>query len=594
MSADTEPVVLHSPVPHPRPWRAKPPRLWPAVAAVVVYWAVTISVGRIEKSYFVGFIFGLAAPVLLALFFLGWWWLSRRIRLSDRLYGFLVVVAGWLIAWPLAHPSVGFFGLLMMALPVVLTVWTLWMLAVKWWVPGWYRPGALVVVAAAWGFFLLVRHDGLDSDLRADLRWRWSRTAEEIFLAERAAERESRPQLIANSPLTLRPGDWSEFRGPARDGVIAGVSIATDWNKNPPRPVWRHRVGPAWSSVIVVDGRLFTQEQHGDTEAVVCYDADTGKELWSRDDPQRFWESVSGAGPRATPTFVDGRLYTLGATGVLNCLDAASGSVHWSRNIAAEAGAKPPMWGCSGSPLVVDGLVIAFAGGDGDNDLVAYRAASGEPVWTAATGAISYSSPQLATLAGKPQCLMLTDRGLTSVDPATGQVLWKTGAAMPGAPRTVQPRVVGPTQLLVGTLDGAGMSLIDVTKDGDHWNVSQRWTSKDLKPEFPDYVVHQGHAYGFDRKVFCCIDLSTGKRTWEEGRYGRGQVMVLPDQSLLLVVSEGGEIVLLKADAERHEELDRFQAIKGKTWNHPVIAHGRLYVRNAEEMACYELAPVAK
>jgi hypothetical protein len=144
-------------------------------------------------------------------------------------------------------------------------------------------------------------------------------------------------------------------------------------------------------------------------------------------------------------------------------------------------------------------------------------------------------------------------------------------------------------QPLVGTFDGAGTSLVDVTKTGEEWAVATKWTSKDLKPEFPDLVVHNGHAYGFDINIFCCIDLSTGKRTWKEGRYGRGQVMLLPEQSLFVVVSEGGDIVLLKADPQRHEELGRFQAIRGKTWSHPVIAHGRLYVRNAEEMACYEL-----
>jgi outer membrane protein assembly factor BamB len=444
----------------------------------------------------------------------------------------------------------------------------------------------------AWGVFLFVRHDGLNSDLRAELHWRWSPTAEDLFLEERAAQHNSRPAPAART-LVARPGDWTEFRGPDRDGVVRGASIATDWAKAPPRLVWRHRVGPAWSSVIVVDGRLFTQEQHGEKEAVVCYDAATGLELWSHEDPARFWESVSGAGPRATPTFADGRLYTLGATGLLNCLDAATGQPHWSRDVAADAGAKPPQWGYSGSPLVADGLVIVFAGGSGDKNLLAYQASTGDPAWTAAAGADSYSSPQLATLAGQPHCLMLTDRGLTAVDPATGAALWTAGVAMPGAPRTVQPHVVGPSGLLVGTLDGAGMSLIDVAKNGDAWAVSPKWTSKDLKPEFPDFVVHDGHAYGFDINIFCCIDVATGKRDWKEGRYGRGQVLVLPEQSLLLIVSEGGEVVLLSADPKRHDELGRFPAIKGKTWSHPVIAHGRLYVRNAEEMACYDVGPKA-
>jgi hypothetical protein len=130
---------------------------------------------------------------------------------------------------------------------------------------------------------------------------------------------------------------------------------------------------------------------------------------------------------------------------------------------------------------------------------------------------------------------------------------------------------------------------IKVARKGDAWEAAEVWASTDLKPEFPDLVVHDGHAYGFDANVFCCIDLATGERCWREGRYGRGQVILLADQGLLLVLSETGQAVLLSANPQRHEELGRFQAIKGKTWNHPVIAHGRLYARNAEEMACYEL-----
>jgi outer membrane protein assembly factor BamB len=336
---------------------------------------------------------------------------------------------------------------------------------------------------------------------------------------------------------------------------------------------------------------LYTQEQRGELEAVVCYDALTGRELWTHTDAARFWESVSGAGPRATPTFADGRIYTLGGTGLLNCLDAATGKRYWSQDIAADAGAKPPQWGYSGSPLVSDGLVIVFAGGEGDKNLLAYHSETGKLAWSAPAGANSYSSPQRAVLEGQRQCLILSDRGLAAVDLATGAVLWKGGAAMPGAPRCVQPHKVGPAQFLVGTYEGASVTLLDVNRQDGAWNVMPHWTSKDLRPEFPDFVVHQGHAYGFDVSIFCCIDLSTGKRCWRGGRYGRGQVILLADQALLLVLSERGEAVLVAANPEQHHELGRFQALDGKTWNHPVIAHGRLYARNAEEMACYELAP---
>jgi outer membrane protein assembly factor BamB len=343
--------------------------------------------------------------------------------------------------------------------------------------------------------------------------------------------------------------------------------------------------------VVVVDGRLFTQEQRGQREAVVCYDARTGRGLWTHEDAARFWEAVSGAGPRATPTFAAGRIYTLGGTGILNCLDAATGKPYWTRNIAADAGAQVPQWGFSGSPLVADSLVIAFAGGTAGRSLRAYRAATGEPAWAAPAGTVSYSSPQLATLAGRRQCLLLADDGLTSVELLSGAPLWKIGASMRGAPRSVQPHVLGPAQLVVGTLDGYSTTLLDVARDGAAWKAVRRWTSKDLKPEFPDFVVHRGHAYGFDVNIFCCIDLSTGRRCWKAGRYGRGQVVLLAEQSLLLVAAENGEVVLLAANPQRQEELGRFPALDGKTWNHPVVVGQNLFIRNAEEMACYALPP---
>jgi outer membrane protein assembly factor BamB len=287
---------------------------------------------------------------------------------------------------------------------------------------------------------------------------------------------------------------------------------------------------------------------------------------------------------------VKGRIVTLGGTGILNCLDAGTGKRHWSHDVKYDSASKTPMWGFASSPLVIDDKVVVYAGGEAGKSLVAYQLASGEVAWTAAAGQNSYSSPQITIIAGVPLCLMLTDLGLAAIEPANGKTLWETGLAAKGAPRYGQPRLIETNRLAVAGLDGTGVSLIRVSRDHEKWSVEKLWTSKDLKPEFTDFVIHGRHAYGFDVSIFCCLDLSNGKRTWKEGRYGRGEVILLSDQSLLLVTSENGEAVLLAADPERHKELGRFQALQGKTWNHPVVIAGRLYLRNAEEMACYELA----
>jgi outer membrane protein assembly factor BamB len=275
---------------------------------------------------------------------------------------------------------------------------------------------------------------------------------------------------------------------------------------------------------------------------------------------------------------------------LLNCLDAATGAPLWKTDIKDASGAKQPMWAFAGSPLVVDGLVVVYAGGDAGKSLLAYRETTGALAWTAPAGNASYSSPQLTSLAGVSQCLMLHDGGLTSVDIATGKKLWETGLAMKGAPRTGQPRLTAENKLLVATLNGMGCSLIEVSKKGNQWTVANDWDSNSLKPEFPDFVIHKGFAYGFDIGLFCCINLADGRRCWKDGRYGRGQVMLLADQDLLLVTTETGGLILLPADPAAHRELGRFQAIEGKTWNHPVVRAQRVYLRNAQEMACYNLA----
>lgn len=339
--------------------------------------------------------------------------------------------------------------------------------------------------------------------------------------------------------------------------------------------------------MTVVGDRLFTQEQRDRSEAVVCLDAATGREVWVHNDDVRFSDDQAGPGPRATPTFDDGRLYTLGATGILNCLDALTGERKWSHDLVAEMGAKRPIWGFSSSPLIVQGLVVVFAEGAGEKTLLAYDARSGELAWTANAGEAGYSSPQRISVNGTEQILFLGMSGLIGVDPATGKTLWQQSLPKGGLFRPIQPHALGKGSILFAS-ESDGVVLLNVKRDGENWTVSRQWASRALKPSFNDLVVHDGSIYGFDGNIFCCVDAQTGKRRWKEGRFGHGQVLLLADPSLLLILSEEGEVILLKANPQEHEEIGRFKAIEGKTWNHPAIAQGRLYVRNGEEMACYQ------
>ncbi len=573
------------------------PRVWRAVTLVGLYWACYFLLRWADLPLFTGFVAAMASCALLTLLFTIGWLASRRVGLAERLLGLGVAIIGGVLASLLSAPTAGKLAWVLLTLPWVVTAWAAWLVAARSASARTRLVGLPAVLLLTWSAFVLIRIDGLAGDGQMVVRWRWSPTAEQLYLAERArAGGAAADQPGPAAALALRPGDWPGFRGADRSGEVRGIAVATDWSVAAPRPVWRHRVGPGWSSVAVVGDRLFTQEQRGESEAVVCYDAANGHEVWVHEDAGRFTDGQAGPGPRATPTFADGRLYALGATGLLNCLDAATGARHWSRDITADSGAKPPIWGFSGSPLVAGGMVIVFAGGSREKGLLAYRAESGgEPAWTADVGQNSYSSPQPATLGGVPQVLFLGDRGLTAFDAASGAVLWEHRAAMggPGLPRSLQPHPIGEGQVLIGSEGDLGLALLDVTHTGDGWSVAQHWASPRLRPSFNDVVVHDGSIYGFDGGVFCCVDLHSGQRRWKDGRYGHGQVLALADQGVLMVVAEDGRAVLVAANPDRHEELGAFQAVDGKTWNHPAIAHGRLYVRNAEEMACYPLRPAA-
>ena len=366
---------------------------------------------------------------------------------------------------------------------------------------------------------------------------------------------------------------------------MRGVHIKTDWSTAPPVQLWHRPVGPGWSSFAVSGDLFYTQEQRGDNEVVACYKIATGQPVWSHRDNARFFESNGGAGPRATPTLSNGRVYSFGATGILNALDANNGNVIWSRNVATETGTQVPFWGFAGSPLVIgDEVVVAAAG-----QLVAYDTAGGKKRWVGPSGGGSYSSPHPVTLDGVSQILLMSAAGATSVGPADGKQLWSHAWSVNSI---VQPALIPGGDVLITSQEN-GARRLAVAHNAAGWTVAERWTSNALKPYFNDFVIHKGYAYGFDGRILSCIDLKDGQRKWKGGRYGNGQLVLLPDQDLLLVLSEEGEIVLVQATPQQFTEIAKVPAIEGKTWNHPVLVGDKLLVRNGEQMAAFQL-PLAQ
>jgi outer membrane protein assembly factor BamB len=566
----------------------KPIRLWPGVVLVVLQWLGWFVVPLFGAEVMM---YGMMGALACAALILIWWLFFSRALWIERFAAIALMVVAVIATKRLVHPSIA--GAMMgMMLPIysipILSMALVVSAAAGRHVSNWRRRGVMAAaILLASGAFTLVRTGGITAEADSDLHWRWTRTPEERLLAQASNEAATSGNTAVADQSAATRSDWPGFRGPKRDGILRGVRIETDWTKRPPVPIWRRPIGPGWSSFAVRGDFAYTQEQRGEQELVSCYNLTTGKPVWTHRDAARFWESNAGAGPRGTPTLTNDRVYTFGATGILNALDIGNGATVWSRNAASDTKTKLPMWGFASSPLVVDDVVIVAAA----STLAAYDLTNGTPRWFGATNDRGYSSPHLVTIGGVAQVLLLNGEGVIGVNPVDGTVLWKhvwEGDSI------VQPALTADGDVLVGSGSGlgseVGMLRLGVTKGPGGWIATPRWSSAGLKPYFNDFVVHKDQAFGFDGSNLACIDLKDGNRRWKGGSYGHGQIVLLGDQDLLIVVSEQGEVALVKATPDQFTELARFKAIEGKTWNHPVLAGDVLLVRNSEEMAAFRLA----
>jgi outer membrane protein assembly factor BamB len=610
-------------------------RLWPGViAAVLVLFGLLAVPLVIPQATMFGMIGGVAGGLAIVV----WWVFFSRAYWSERVGAIALMIVALFATSRIVHPSIANAGMGMMlpifGIPVLGLALVIAVVASRRLSSRSRRLSMVAAILLGCGVITALRTGGITGDGVADLHWRWTKTPEERLLAQvhdEPAALQSAPTVpettekppmaqaagdepaapkptpaVAKIPKERRPAraseepttppsppmvaktvaEWPGFRGSGRDGIINGVRIETDWTASPPVELWRRPIGPGWSSFAVHGNLLYTQEQRGEDEIVASYKATTGEPVWKHHDAVRFWESNGGAGPRGTPTLSNGRVYTLGATGILNALDAGNGAVVWSRNVASDTHKPVPMWGFASSPLVVDDIVVVAATGT----LVAYDIATGKPHWFGPSHRGGYSSPHQVTIDGVVQILLLTADGPISVAPATGKLLWEH--AWEGVP-IVQPALTADGDILITTGDATGaigLRRIAAAQGPGGWTVRERWTSTGLKPYFNDFVVHNGFAFGFDGSILACIDLKDGNRKWKGGRYGHGQLVLLADQDLLLVLSEEGELALVKATPDQFTELARFPAIEGKTWNHPVLVGDELLVRNGEEMVAFRLA----
>ena len=429
----------------------KPLRLWPGVVIVLLQWFL-----RFGLPVFIpdAIIIGVFGALILGLAIIVWWAFFSRAPRFERWSAIVMMIIALIVTSLFIDKSIATSMMGMMfavySIPILCLAFILWAVACSN-LPD--KPRRAIMFATIFisvGFWVCLRSNGMYGDVHFDLGWRWAKTSEELFISK---QNEELIIIPFDSTFMTKEAEWSGFRGNQRDGIVHGVKIGTDWVKSPPVEVWRRPVGPGCSSFAVQGNLLYTQEQRGEYEMVTCYLLNSGEPVWRHSDSTRFWDSHAGAGPRSTPALSHGRVYALGATGILNALDARTGAVVWSRNAAKEAKVKIPGWGYSGSPLVDDSIVfVAIAG-----KLIAYNVATGKQSWSGTDGGESYSSTHLMTINGIKQVVFMSNEGTTGFEPTHGTVLWKHQGS--GA-RIVQPASVSESDILVDQGDRKGIQRI--------------------------------------------------------------------------------------------------------------------------------------
>jgi len=461
------------------------------------------------------------------------------------------------------------------------------------------RSVLLLTILSLVGVVSVVKIAHFSGELIPTFRWRWSKAPDEILGPPTVAGSAD----LVNLAKTTKE-DFPEFLGPGRTAYVPTLTLADDWVASPPKLLWKQSVGAGWSAFSAVNGFAVTMEQRGLEEWVTCYEVETGKLRWASSSPGRHETTLGGTGPRSTPTIHAGRVYTLGATGLLRCLDGKDGSTIWEDDIpkrykqTAATDQSYAAWGRSNSPLIVDDLVVVPAGGSPDKrvSLIAYDKISGEVRWEGGSQFISYASPTVATLLGKRQIVSVNESNVSGHDIQTGQVLWEhkwEGDSAAGA-STSQPVAISANQLLLSKHYNQGSALLKlIAGANDKIEVERTWHHNNLlKTKFTNVVVIGKYAYALSDGILECVDIQAGRKQWKhrDGRFGQGQILGVGDK-ILVMAERPCVLQLVAANPRRFEHLGKYPVFENsdRAWNNLCLYGNRLLVRNWELAACLEL-----
>lgn len=381
--------------------------------------------------------------------------------------------------------------------------------------------------------------------------------------------------------------DWPQWRGPNRDGKSFETGLLQSWPAGGPPLEWTASgAGIGFSSMSTSGNRLFTMGARGSTEYVMAFDRATGKKLWETPNGARY-DNDRGSGPRGTPTVSGGRLYALGASGDLTCLDPATGKKLWSVNVLRTFGGQNPRWGLSESPLVVNGMVLVNAGGPGAS-IVAFDAKTGKVVWKSGSDPAAYSSAVLQKVGGIEQAVFFTATGARGVDVRTGRELWQYTQVANRVANIATPVVSGP-HVFVSSDYGTGAALLRMEPANGGITAREVYFTREMRNHHSSSVLVGDYLYGFSSAILTAMRLSDGQVAWRDRSVGKGSVIYADNRLYLL--SENGVVGLADASPDGYVERGRFTIETGQlsTWAHPIIAGGRLYLRDQDTIYAYDI-----
>ena len=378
--------------------------------------------------------------------------------------------------------------------------------------------------------------------------------------------------------------EWSQWRGPNRDGISAETGFLKNWPQQGPKVLWHISLGDGYSGISIAQGKVYTMSAEGDDEFVICLDASNGEEVWRFRSGAKFTEQ-RGDGPRSMPTVHGDSVFALGAEGKLYALDASDGTKLWAHNFVEEFDSKIPTWGFSSSPLIEGNLVLVEAGGRDGKAIVAFDKKSGDVVWTTHTDEVGYSSPIAINFGGVRQIIFLTSKTLLSVAPEDGQIYWKY--AWPEGINIATPIFIPDDKIFISASYDKGAVLLKMTADKDGIGIEEVWKSRVMKNHFNSSVLQGDYLYGFDNAILTCIEVNTGEEQWRQRGFGKGSLLLADGH--LIILGDSGKLALAEADPNEYKEKALFQLFDDKCWTVPTLAGGKLYLRNQKEMVCLDL-----